>query len=183
MKKVKETAWVLSSLLWILISVLSLFVSIISYQGEDGITVTYALQDLIVGDRFSREVLSQYTGEFHLAIGSWALTLLCVLAVAAILAAFVGVIILSKQRPVKWPYIMTLTGVIGTAIPSIAVFIAVIASISYFPGTISCGFYPIITPIAMAICLITVIREHKRIMRAIDSVNRAKDLIKPAGDL
>ena len=183
MKIRKEKVWVLCALLWIIISILSLFVSIISYQGEDGITVTYSLQDLIAGNQFSQEVLSQYTGEFRLEIGSWALTLLCVLAVAAILAAFVGVIILSKQRPVKWPYIMTLSGVIGTAIPSIAVFIAVIASISYFPGTISCGFYPIITPIAMAICLITVIREHKRTMRAIDSVNRAKDLIKPAGDL
>lgn len=183
MKKIKEKVWVLCSLIWITISVSSLFISIISYRGTDGITVTYALQDLLDGDRFSKEVLSQYTGDFRLEIGSWGLTVLCILAVAAIFAASIGILILGNQKPVKWPYIMTLLGLIGTAIPSVAVFVAVIASISYFPGTITCGFYPIITPIAMLICFVTVKREHSRVLRAVKASHNVDNLILPAGDL
>lgn len=180
MSKIKENGKLLIAILWVAASILSLFVSIASYRRPDGTRRVYALQDM---PRFGKEVLSKYTGSFRMHIGPWALVLLCVLAVVAIVCALVGIAIMTKQKPVRWPYILTLTGVIGTAIPAIAVFVAVCLSGSYFPGRMTPGFYPIITPIAMVFCLILVIMERKRILRASDSVKASGGLIRRAGDL
>lgn len=183
MRKIKENMKLLSCLLWIAVSVGTLFISIVSYTPVSGEKYTYAIQDLLDGTRFSDEVLDNYTGEFYIEIGNWALILLCAMAILAILAALVGVIIMSKQKSLRWPYIMTILGVVGTAIPSIAVFTVVIMSISFFEGTVACGFYPIVTPIAMTICLITVISERRTYKRKLEAAKLAGDLIRPAGNL
>lgn len=184
MEKFKEKFKLYIALIWIAASICSLFVSIVYYQPPESSEKTvYALQDMLDGDRFSREVLSQYTAPVRLNVGNWALVLLCVLAVAAILSALIGIVIMTKQRPVLWPFVMTLIGVIGTAIPAIAVFTAVCLSGSLFRGTITPGFYPIVTPIAMIFCLIIILSERKRIKRAAALVKSSGGLIRPAGDL
>lgn len=177
----KNMLWV--CLMWIAISVASMFVSVISYTQPNGKMTTYALQDLIDGKTFSTEVLYEYTGDFRLDIDTWALTALCVLGIAAVLAATIGVIILSKQKPTTWPYVMTLVGVVGTAIPSFLIYASVWISRSDFPGEIGFGLYPVITPIAMLLCLVMVIRERKRKLAAHQATINASAWIRPAGDL
>lgn len=183
--KNKDKLRMLSPLLWIAVSVLSMFVSVIKYtkySPTGKLVHTYAIQNLLDGTRFADEVLSEYTG-YTVYIGKWFITALCVLGVAAICAALIGIVILSKQRPVKWPYVMTVFGLIGTAVPSIVIFIGVLLSVNYYPGTISCGFYPIVTPIAMIICLITVWRERRRVIAARAAAEKASSLIHMAGNL
>ena len=180
MKKYKDQALLLSALGWIILSVISMFLSVVSYTPPGAEKTKYALQDLIGGTEFYEEVLSEYTGPLTLKIGTWALTLLCIVAVVSVLAAAAGVILLSRQKPTRWPYIMTLIGMIGTAIPSLLIFAAVLLSLRYFPGKIGLGFYPVITPIAMGLCLWIVVSERRRVMRALR--NRSP-YIHIAGDL
>ena len=181
MEKQKERIWLWLAFLWIAISVLSMFISVISYTTEDG-TTRYAIQDLVDGKTFAKEVLSKYTGKIIVRIGSWALTLLCVVSVCAIAAALTGLMIMSKQRPVRWPFFMTLIGVIGTAIPALTILVATILSVKYFPGRISPGLYPIVTMFAVLFSLCIVIRERRRIKKSVADVKR-NALIRPAGDL
>lgn len=178
----KENTWLWIALLWIGISVFSMFIGVVSYTTPDGVKTTYALQDLIGGESFSKEVLYQYTGGFKVRIGTWALTLLCILAVGAILSALLGILIMSKQKPVRWPFVMTVLGVVGTAIPALLILVATVVSASSFPGRIAPGFYPIVTPIAVLLCLFLVIKERKRIAKA-NAVVRANAFIRPGGDL
>ena len=180
MKKYKDQVLLFSVLGWIVLSVASMFLSVISYTPPDAERTTYALQDIIGGTDFYNSVLSEYTGPIPVEIGTWALTALCILAIASILAASVGVVILSRQRPTKWPYIMTLIGTVGTAIPSLLIFASVFVSLHYFPGRIGLGFYPIVTPIAMGLCFWIVVAERHRTMRALKNqssyIHRAGDL-------
>lgn len=178
-KKNNLMLWI--ALVWIVISVLSMFASVVSYS-ENGKTTVYAMQDMIDGQRFSKEVLSKYTGEFVIHIGSWAVTLLCIVSICAIVSSIVGILLLSKQRPVTWPFIMTVAGMIGTSIPALLILIATILSAFDFPGTIIPGFYPIITPIAIAFCLFVVVKERKRVKKATAQM-KASAYIAPAGDL
>ena len=180
MKKYKDQVLLFSALGWIALSVVSMFLSVISYTPPDAERTTYALQDIIGGTNFYDQVLSEYTGPILVEIGTWALTALCIMAIVSILAASVGIVILSRQRPTKWPYIMTIIGTVGTAIPSLLILTAVLASLHYYPGKISLGFYPIVTPIAMGLCLWIVVTERRRTMRALKNrsayIHRAGDL-------
>lgn len=183
MKTKRVNVTLIVAVLWIAVSVISLFIGVISYEPPGGVRTNYTLLNLLDGNRFTKEVLCEYTGSFRISIGTWTLTLLSVLAITAILAALIGVIVLSKQRPTRWPYIMTILGCVGTAIPSILIFAAVMLSRSYFPGNIRCGFYPIVTPIAMAICLWLVVQERRRKRKAKIDLSNAADLLRPGGDL
>lgn len=182
MKMRKGNAGLWIALLWLLLGILSMFLSVVSYTAPDGEKTRYALQDLIDGQRFSQEVLRQYTGSFKLEIGSWVLTLLCFLAVCAIVAALFGILILSRQRPARWPFVMTVLGVIGTAIPALLILFATLLSASAFPGKIAPGAYPIVTPIAVLLCLLLVTRERKRVARA-TAVANENSYLQRGGDL
>lgn len=182
MRKGTEHTQLWVALLWIVVSIFSLFIGVISYTSPNGTKTTYALQDLINGERFSKEVLYQYTGSFRLTIGDWVLTLLCALAAAAILFALIGILIMSKQKPVRWPFVMTVIGSVGTAIPSVAILVASLISASDFPGKITPGFYPILTPMAVVLCLAIVIKERKRIKQANRDIEK-NAYLHPGGDL
>ena len=180
--KKKGNTWLWIALLWIAISIFSMFIGVVSYTTPAGVKTTYAIQDLINGVSFSKEVLYQYTGSFSIYIGTWALTLLCVLAICAILSALIGILIMSKQRPVRWPFVMTVIGVVGTSIPALLILFATVVSASSFPGRIAPGFYPIVTPVAVLLCLFIVIKERKRIAKANADI-RENAYIRPGGDL
>ena len=90
---------------------------------------------------------------------------------------------MSRQRPNKGSFVLSLVGIIGTAIPSIIVMIAAPVSRQYLPGFFQVGVYPIITPIAMALCIVTVTRKHKKTQAEIQAAEKAKGLLRPGGDL
>ena len=75
------------------------------------------------------------------------------------------------------------TVLVVATIPSILVFLAEILSKNYFPGIFRCGVYPIITPVAMVLFMITVTGKHKLTQAQLRAAEKAKGLIRPGGDL
>ena len=178
----KNIQWLLPVLACIVASVASVFLPVLTYQYPHGQEIGYNIFDFIEPVELGR-IMSTYSGSFVVNIGQGFVTVLAVCAVLAIVAAFVGVITMSLQRPNTWQFVLALVGIIGTAIPSVVVFLAVILSKNYFPGVFRFGVYPIITPIAMVLCMITVTRKHKRTQAEIRAAEKAKGLIRPGGDL
>ena len=178
----KNIQWLIPVLACIVASVASVFLPVLTYQYpngmESGFNIVGFIQPVELG-----KILGTYTGSFVVNIGRGFVTILAVGAVLAIIAAFVGVITMSLQRPNTWQFVLALVGIIGTAIPSILVFLAVVLSNNYFPGTFHFGVYPIVTPIAMVLCMITVTRKHKKTQAEIRAAEKAKGLIRPGGDL
>lgn len=179
----KNVQWLLPVLTCIVASVASVFLPVLTYVYPNGKKVAFNLLNFTEPSPELVDILSSYNGRFAVYIDRIWLTVLAVLAVMAIVAAFVGVITMSTQRPNKWQFVLALAGLIGTAIPALLVMIAVPISHQILPGAFRVGVYPIITPIAMAMCMVTVTRKHKRTQAEIQAAEKAKDLIRPGGDL
>ena len=178
----KNIQWLLPVLTCIIASVASVFLPVLTYKHPKGWSISFNIFDFLEPGKLAN-VLSTYTGAFSMDIDPVVVTILAIAAVLAIVAAFVGVITMSMQRPNTWQFVLALIGIIGTAIPSVLVFLAVILSKNYFPGTFSFGVYPIITPIAMVLCLITVTQKHRKTQAERLAAEKAKGLIRPGGDL
>lgn len=178
----KNIQWLLPVLTCIIASIASVFLPVLTYKYPNGQVVKLNIFGFIEPIELSK-ILSSYSGPFSVDVDQAVATILAVCAVLAIVAAFVGVITMSLQHPNTWQFVLSLAGIIGTAIPSVLVFLAVILSKNHFPGTFSFGAYPIITPIAMAMCMITVTKKHKRTQAELLAAEKAKGLIRPGGDL
>ena len=183
----KNIRWLLPLIICIVASIASVFLPILSYTYESGAyydsTAKFNIIDFIEPSEEFVDIMATYSGSWRVYIDEVWLTILSVTAVLAIIAALAGVITMSRQRPNTWQFIMALAGIIGTAIPSLLVFLAVILSKNYFPGRFSFGVYPIITPIAMILRLIAVTQKHKKTQAEIQAEEKAKGLIRRAGDL
>jgi ABC-type dipeptide/oligopeptide/nickel transport system permease component len=160
-----------------------MFLPVLTYVYPEGISVSFDVIDFVNPPDELVEILSSYSGPFYLAVDRIWSTVLAFLAIASIVVAFVGVITISMQRPNTWQLIMTVAGLVGTAIPSILIFLAVCLSTVYFSGTFQFGVYPLVTPIAMALCIITVIKQYRRTRKRQKAQEAVKHLIRPAGDL
>lgn len=178
----KKNQWMYLVLGCIAFSVISLFLPILVYTYPRGTVVKLNIID-IANSRELTNILAEYTGPFPMEIPAGVATFLAVVAALAILVAFVGAITMSMQRPNTWQFCMTLDGIIGTGVPSLLIFLAVLLSRQYLPGTFRCGIYPVITPISMVVCMVTVTRKHRRSMAELQAQERAKHLIRPGGDL
>jgi len=128
-------------------------------------------------------VLSQYTGSFALPIEKQHIPVFATVAVLSIVAAFVGVITMSTQRPNFWQFILTMAGLIEILIPSVLLFIIAFSLINYFPGSFKFGAYPIITPFTMGICMYMVTRKHKLTQEEIKAEKIAAQYLHTIGDL
>ena len=165
------------------VSILSLFTSIISYTAPNGRITHYNLINLLSGTDFLDNVLWYYTGPVFWKMEGPTVSILAFGAVAAMVCALVGLITLRKQRPNTWQFVLTLVGLVGTAFPSFLVILAVMLSDNYFPGDIACGISPIITPVAMVICILAVIRRRNKVLEQLRREVEAKGLVFQAGDL
>lgn len=179
----KNILWLLPVLACIVASVASVFLPVLTYVYPNGQKVSFNVFSFVEQSEDLLDILASYNGPFEMYIDKVWLTILAFLAVLAIILAFIGVITMSLQRPNTWQFVMALVGIIGTAIPAIIVIIAAPVSQRYLPGTFSFGVYPIITPIAMILCMITVTKKHKKTQAEIRAAEKAKGLIRPGGDL
>ena len=175
--------WFYIALACVVISVLSLFTSIITYTAPNGVAQSYSLIDLLQGNAFRDDVLSQYNGPVLWRMGGATVSILAFMAVAALACAVIGLVTLRAQRPNKWNFVLTLVGLVGTAFPSFLVILAVLLSNNFFTGKISCGLSPVITPVAMVICIYVVIRRRNKVLEQLRKEMEAKGLIWQAGDL
>lgn len=174
--------WLSITLVCLLFSVISLFLPVLTYIYPTGNSQAFNLFKFLNPDELGK-VLSQYTGSFALAIEKQDIPVLATIAVLAIVAAFAGVITMSAQRPNHWQFVMAMAGLIGTLIPSVLLFIVVISSINYFPGSFKFGTYPVITPVAMSICIYMVTCKHKLTQEEIQAEKIAEQYLHSMGDL
>jgi len=179
----KNIYWLIPVLTCIVASVTSVFLPVLTYIYPNGQKVSFNIFSFVEQSEDLLDILASYNGPYEMDIDKVWLTILAFLAVLAIILAFIGVITMSLQRPNKWQFLMALIGIIGTAVPAVIVIIAAPVSQQYLPGTFQFGVYPIITPIAMILCMITVTKKHKRTQAEILAAEKAKGLIRPGGDL
>ena len=179
----EKKKWFYVALSCVVISLGSLFTSIITYRFPNGRVEHYNLIDLLLSTEFRDQVLDQYTGPVLWAMDGATVSILAMIAVAAVLCALIGLVTLRKQRPNTWQFILTLTGLVGTAFPSFLVLLGVVLSDNYFRGDLSCGISPIITPIAMVICICAVVRRRNKVLEQLRREMEAKGLVFQAGDL
>lgn len=179
----KSIQWLMPVLTCIIASVVSVFLPILTYVYPNGDKASFNLFSFTEPSNELLDILATYSGPLNMYFPRSVLTVMAIAAVLAIIAAFVGVITMSLQRPNTWQFILALIGIIGTAIPAIIVVIAAPLSRQFFPGTFHFGIYPIITPIAMVMCMVIVTRKHKRTKAQLRAEAKARGLIYPAGDL
>ena len=179
-KKVTEKkTWFLVAMGSLLISIVSLLLPVITYNGYG-----FNILALIGGDRrFESLVLNSYRGPVLWDLTGFSVSILAILAVAALVCAFVGLFTLRAQRPNTRNFILTIVGLIGVAVPSITVIFSVLALGRYYPGGLGIGIAPIISPIAIGICIYTVIRRKNKVAEEIRKEVEKKGLIWEAGDL
>lgn len=179
----KRSTWLGATLTCLVLSVISMFLPVLTYTYADlGRTAEFSVLEFL-NPREIVNILHQYTGPLRMNVDSSVAVLLACLAVLAIVAAFVGVITMSSQRPNKWQFRLSIVGLVGTAIPSLLLFAAVLLSRSYFSGTFRVGVYPVITPMTMGFCMYMVTRKHKRTQAEIEAEKRAQKHWNMPGDL
>ncbi len=172
----------------IILSVISLFLPVVSYQSAETWQKTrYNIIGLLSNQRFIDTVFWEYTGDFMHDVSDATVgklvVLLSVIGVLAIILAFIGIRSMSKQYESSWPFVLALSGLIGTAIPAVVLLILYIMAKSQFKGDLSLGAYIFITPIAMIIACIHVINRHHLTRSEIKLQKAAQAYIYPAGDL
>lgn len=165
----------------VLISVLSLFVSVIIYSLH-GRVYNYNIASIVNGDA-TRELDLQYKGPTIMNLTGEMGTFLGILVLLSILCSVIGLVTLRAQRPNTWQFWMTIGGLIGVSIPSIIVIIVVLFYGKYYAGKIYIGAAPVITPIAMVLCIRAVMRRKNKIQEELQKELIGKGLIQKAGDL
>lgn len=182
-KEMKTEQWFILAISCLVLSIVSLFTTIITYTDMFGYKYSFNIIDLLEGEMFEEVVLTQLISDPIIIMSSTTITFLAILAIGALVCAFVGLITLRAQYPSDKQFLLTLVGVIGTAIPSILIIIGVLISGEYYYGTIGCGIAPIFTPIAMLVCVRTVLRRKDKVKAALQAKVAAEGLLKQAGDL
>lgn len=175
------------------LSILSTFLPIIYYtagSGPDrGMRYSFNLIRLLDGKSFVELVQSEYSGgsllelQIDKATSNILLAAVCIIGVAAIVLSFVGILSMTKQYESAWPLGLTLSGIICTAIPALAILIAVLMTENIFLGTMRVGAYVYITPAAMLASCFTVIKRHRLTQEELRIQKAARAYIRPAGDL
>ena len=90
---------------------------------------------------------------------------------------------MTKQYESEKPFRLAISGLIGTAIPSIVLLVLYLYSKNQYAGTMHLGAYIIITPIAMVLACMTVTSRHRLTQEEAKLEQEAKQYIRPAGDL
>lgn len=178
-KKMNEKGWFYMSMGCILISLLSLFLPIFQSYG-----INFNIIDLISGNSyFAQNVIGAYTGPVIWNITSDTVAGLSVIAIAALICAIVGLVTLRAQYPNTKNFILTIVGLIGILIPSVVAVICVVGLEQYFPGGLSLGIAPIISPIAIIVSIGAVIRRKNKVAEELQKKAEEKGLIWKAGEL
>ena len=196
----KNKGWMIVSIGAIILSIVSLFLPVITYHNSNGITYSYNVVKMLNASDFLNNVMSDDSGrtfqDSTSPIVSYFSSLnaddflptfltvaITVIGVVAIILSFIGIRSMSKQYESAWPFRLTIIGLIGTAIPAIALLIILAVSKKYLNSGIGMGAYVYITPLAMIAAIITVTSRHRLSKEEQRIQNEARQYLKPAGDL
>lgn len=184
MKKKKASKLTAIAYSGLAVAVLSAFTTIVGYTNRSGVHRTFNLLDFLTdASGIGSFVFKEYVGRTLVFYESWQLFVLIALGAAAIVCAFVGLLRLSNQTDNQLSFVLTLVGLIGTMAPSVVIFVCIVALKDNYLGTISCGIYPIVSPIAMIVCLCATTQMRKRNIEYRKKLKEADGLIFRGGDL
>lgn len=184
----KKKTWMYTAVGAIILSMASLLLPVITYKSAETRRITkYNIFKLFSNDELIDNVFSEYTGDFLSGMESGAVSfwivLLCVIGIAAIVLAFVGIQSMAKQYESATPFRLAIFGLIGTAIPSIALLVLYMCSKNQYEGIMHLGAYIIVTPLAMVIACMAVTSKYRMSKEEAAAQIEARAYIRPAGDL
>jgi len=166
------------------VAILSAFTTIVGYTNSSGIHRSFSIIDLLSdAEGFGAFIFNEYKGKVYTQYEPWQLFTLIALGAVAIVCAFVGLRCLSKQTDNQISYVLTIMGLIGTMALSVIIFICIVALKADYLGTISCGIYPIVSPVAMIVCFSATTQMRKRNIEYRKKLKEAEGLIFRGGDL
>lgn len=185
MEKLKENKLVAVAYSTLAIAVLSAFTTIVSYTNSSGVHRTFSLLDFLSKDAggFGQFVFNEYKGKTYVIYDNLQLFCLIALGAIAIVYAFIGLMRLSKQKDNKLSFAFTILGLIGTMAPSLVIFVCIVMLKDNYLGKISCGIYPIVSPVAMIVCIAAAAKMRRRNVEYRKKLKEAEGLIFRGGDL
>lgn len=181
MKELSDNKLIALAYSGLVISILSAFTTIIGYTNSANKHRTFSLLDFLTdADGFGPFVFTEYMGREYVQYESWQLFLLIALGSIAIICALIGLMRLSRQTDNLLSFVLTITGLVITMAPALIIIICtVVLKENYQGGVISCGIYPLVSPVAMAICVVAVTkmrRNRKKRKDAVDLLLNAENL-------
>lgn len=186
MKKIKENKLTFAAWISLAVSILSVFTTIIGY-GEFGLkTIHFTVFDFFGkrGPKFRFLVLQKYRGPVLWRFDMGTVRVLSIIGILALVFAIIGLSLISKQKESATSFVMALIGLIGTMIPSVMILFCVIFLGRYYaPATIYCGIYPILSPIAMIVCIIATTQMHRKNLEYKKKLREADGLLFRGTDL
>ncbi len=184
-KITNRVGWFYLALGCVIVSIASLFLPVFKWGGGlDRRAFSFNIVDLIRQDAdFNKYVLNNYYGPIVWNISSGMVVILSVVMIAALICAVVGLVTLRVQRPNTANFVLTIIGLIGILIPSVTAIVCVAVFGKYFTGTLSLGIAPIISPIAILICIGAVIRRKNKAAEELQAEVLQKGLMRSGGDL
>ena len=184
-KITNRVGWFYLALGCVIVSIVSLFLPIFKWsKGSNSPALSFNIIDLIRQDAdFNKYVLNNYTGPIVWNISSGMVVILSLVMIAALVCAVVGLVTLRVQRPNTANFVLTIIGLIGIMIPSVTAIICVAVFGKYFNGDLSIGIAPILSPIAILICIGAVIRRKNKAAEELQAEVLQKGLMRSGGDL
>ena len=185
MKKIRANKLTAIAFISLAVSILSVFTTIIGYTNRQRIHRNFTLLHFLSsdGNGFESFVLREYTGHVYMNIDMTTVRIFVAIGIAAILCALIGLFLISNQKENRVSFILTLAGLVGTVAPSLLILICVILLGNDFYGTISCGIYPIVSPIAMIVCILAATKMHRNNIANQKSRKELCQLIRRGGEL
>jgi len=183
----KKNKWMIISMGSLCLSIASLLLPAITYTNLDGMVYKYNVFGLLDAEAVLEEMFSGYVGTTFRNVSDQTamnmVIILTIIGVSAIIMAFAGIKSMAKQYESSKPFTLAMIGLIGTAVPSVALLILFAVSKNYYLGSISLGAYIWVTPVAMVIACINVTIKHRLTQKELRLQKMASLYIRPAGDL
>lgn len=185
MSKLKDDKLVLAAYISLAVAVLSVFTTIIGYTNSAGVHRSFSIIDLLNpgASGFEQFVSYEYVGVIYWNITMTHVTILAIISIVALIFAVVGLMLISKQKENRGSFALTVVGLIGTMMPSVILLIITVVLRASYKGRIYCGIYPIVSPIAMIVCIIATTQMHRRNLEAQKKLESVNGLIFKGGDL
>lgn len=185
MGKIKDKNLIIIAYTSLAIAILSVFTTIVGYTNSSGTHRSFSLLDFLSsnGNGFDEFVSYEYTGPVYWYIDISIIRVFVIIGILAVVCAFVGLSLISKQKENSASFILTLLGLIGTMAPAALLLICIVALRNDYLGRISCGIYPIVSPIAMLVCIAASTQMHRRNKEYQRRLKEAEGLIFRGGDL
>lgn len=183
--KLRENKLVAIAYSGLAIAILSVFTTIVGYTNGSGVHRTFTLLDFLAedGNGFDQFVSYEYVGKVYWNINIDTIRVFAVIGVAAVICAIVGLMLISKQKENTASFVLTVFGLVGTMAPSVLILICLVVLKDQYMGTISCGVYPIVSPIAMIVCIAAATQMHRKNVEYRNKLKEAEGLIFRGGDL